>query len=463
MQRTLTFCLLALAGVSTAAAQHQTSARRAPNSVKNAGVYHPATGTWTRASSSVASFGPDVIYTNTSGNNGYFVTLGLETDTGQSSIIDEGRLPDTSSLIDGVDRDNYEVNGLAFSYCTDVAGPNVDFTFRIYESYQACDLPSAPAGPLVLSGSSSTTGLPGAAAPGAVTCWTLTIDLDGGDEFCVLGEGGSASPGHQGGPDDGFGIEFSFDGLFGTSTGMMLAGDPSWTASVPGAVLHGGTGTYYSNTLSCADTGLDTLDFVAVDGATSLPAGPACYFFGGYDNPNGCTTPPVTPFASFAFTLFGDEGECDLPPMTSLFCDPASPNSSGKPASLSAFSTNAGAGVRLEVSDGAGDAGFFLVSAGNSNMVNISSGVLCLSGAIARYAPQVGGEFNSLGVFSPTGEFVNVAGTSTTGFGYDIPTQIPGRFNTLIDAGSTWHFQLWFRDLSPSGSANFSNGISVTF
>lgn len=463
--------ILVLAVSSTATAQQQTSARRAPSAVKNAGIYHLSTGTWTRNTASTAALGPDVIYTNTSGNSGYFAVLGLQADTAQTSITDEGRLPGTTSTIAGVDRDIYEFNGVNFSYCTDVSGPNVAVTFRIFESYTPCDVISSPSGLQVLSGSGSATGLPGSAF-GVPSCWVLTIDLQGSGEFSVLAEGGCGSPGHEGDiANDSFGIDWSFDGLFGTNTGMMLAGDPDWTASVPGALLHGGTGTYYSTTPSCADTGLDTQDFVAVNGPTSLPGGPGCYFFGGYKNTTGCGA-VMTPFTSLSYTLFADVGDGNVPPpVTAVFCDPAAPSgASGTPVTLSAHTTSAGAGVRIEATGGPAPSvftsnGFFLVSAGNTATIPVGQGTLCLESPLARYAPAAGGTQNSLGVFNEAGDFVNFSGTSTTCLGFDIPIQIHGTINTPITAGSTWHFQFWYRDLQISGGtgSNLSNGISVTF
>jgi hypothetical protein len=34
---------------------------------------------------------------------------------------------------------------------------------------------------------------------------------------------------------------------------------------------------------------------------------------------------------------------------------------------------------------------------------------------------------------------------------------------TLIQAGDSWHFQYWTRDLASAGPANFSSGLKVTF
>ncbi len=68
---------------------------------------------------------------------------------------------------------------------------------------------------------------------------------------------------------------------------------------------------------------------------------------------------------------------------------------------------------------------------------------------------------NSIGRFDALGNFENLVGTSTTGYGYDIPTTIPTPIGGTISAGSTWHFQLWHRDVPTTW--NFSNAVTYTF
>lgn len=149
------------------------------------------------------------------------------------------------------------------------------------------------------------------------------------------------------------------------------------------------------------------------------------------------------------------------------FCDPAAVNSSGNTAVLTATPTTGGAGQRLEVSGGpvlGGNFGFFLVSGGVGQPVTVGSGNLCLATPVARYNPALGAMFNSLGGFDQSGVFQNFAGTSTTGFGFDLPSQLPPLIGGSISSGSTWHFQLWFRDAGgPGVTSNLSNGLSLTF
>ncbi len=448
-------------------AQSAITAQRLTAPLRNAGVYHLATGTWTRSARLTANLGPDVIYTNTA-DSGYFTTAGMAGATGDWSWIDEGRVPSPNGDVVGAEYTEAQVNGLSFSYCTDSATP-IGLTFQAYESYLPCDLVRTdPNAIFTLSGSVAAAGLP-ASPMGGNACWTITLDLTGAGEFNLEAEGGDQFPGHDGdAAQDSFGLEWIFNGTAGTETGPVLAGDPTWTATVSGALLHGGTGTYYSTIASCADTGLDTQDIVAADQTTTgIPGGPGCYFFGGYDNPsNGCGGPSKVAFASFATTIYAVSGEC-LTSCLPTFCEPAGANSSGNAASLSLEAAAGGAGIRLVASDGPQLAstgfGYFLVSFGISQTLPLGDGVLCLDAPQGRYAPGGAGSLNSLGKFNSNGDFENLVGTSTTGFGFDVPTQLPSPPGGSIQPGSTWHFQLWYRDLNPGPTVNFSNGITSSF
>ena len=163
----------------------------------------------------------------------------------------------------------------------------------------------------------------------------------------------------------------------------------------------------------------------------------------------------------------GDAGPYDLvvagiggggSPITS-FCDPASPNTTGSPAVLTGSLSPAG--LHMEVNQGpVGQFGFFLLSAGSHAGVPVSSGILCLSTPIGRYNAAAGGVRNSLGQFQAGGFLVNLVGTSVSGTGFDVPSLLPNPPGGTIVGGSTWMFQLWFRD---GANSNFSNGIEVTF
>jgi hypothetical protein len=151
------------------------------------------------------------------------------------------------------------------------------------------------------------------------------------------------------------------------------------------------------------------------------------------------------------------------PPAPTLFCDPANANSTGQPVTL-ASSGFSGPGVfHLEAVGGpANQFGAFVVAATpNLTGVTISQGLLCLAPPLGRYTSAAGAALNSVGRFDSTGVFQNLFGTSTVGTGFDVPATLPAPPGGSITSGSTWHFQLWYRDVG--GVSNFSNGITVSF
>ena len=152
----------------------------------------------------------------------------------------------------------------------------------------------------------------------------------------------------------------------------------------------------------------------------------------------------------------------------SSFCL-ALPNSSGQPAVLSgSFGSGVGSGLHLEVTQGVpGEFGLFLIGNEATPAVGISRGLLCLNGisTAAFYRYNVPGNgWGSLGQFDSAGILQNMAGTSLSGSGYDVPGNIPAGPPIQILAGQTWHFQFWYRDTPAGlGTSNFTNGLSVTF
>ncbi|MEZ6002962.1 MAG: lectin-like protein [Planctomycetota bacterium] len=158
--------------------------------------------------------------------------------------------------------------------------------------------------------------------------------------------------------------------------------------------------------------------------------------------------------------------EWDGGPGGTTFCDPADNNTTGVPTRLVPSTTTVGSGLHLDAQDGPpSQFGYFMFGTDYSEPgLVISDGHLCLAVAggnqIARYN-VVGGAMNSVGQFDSNGDLVNFVGTSTTGFGFDVPNSIPLASPNTIMAGDTWAFQLWHRE--PAGHSNFSNGISWTF
>tara|TARA_R110002126_G_scaffold5647_6_gene30273 strand:+ start:9003 stop:11984 length:2982 start_codon:yes stop_codon:yes gene_type:complete len=162
----------------------------------------------------------------------------------------------------------------------------------------------------------------------------------------------------------------------------------------------------------------------------------------------------------------------DLP--ITVLCDPASVHAGGIPAKLdtSGFSSATGTGLHIEATDGPpGQFGFVLLSGSNGPGLSVFNGTLCLGSPAARYTVQVATNqgvpaLNSIGQFDAAGTLVNLAGTSSTGTGFDVPRELPFTpAGQVIQSGDVYSFQVWFRDslVNPGDTANFTNLIEVPF
>ncbi|MCP5020493.1 MAG: DUF1566 domain-containing protein [bacterium] len=151
------------------------------------------------------------------------------------------------------------------------------------------------------------------------------------------------------------------------------------------------------------------------------------------------------------------------------FCDPATNNSTGAPAVLAGtWGSGVGSGLHLEITGGVpGEFGYLIAGNEVTSGIQISNGLFCLAGTSTaqffRYY-VAGTDMSAAGSFDASGIFVNTVGTSSTGYGFDVPSTIPATIPITILSGDTWHFQGWFRDTpTGSGSSNFTNGLSATF
>ncbi|MDF1836446.1 MAG: hypothetical protein P1V35_01135 [Planctomycetota bacterium] len=167
----------------------------------------------------------------------------------------------------------------------------------------------------------------------------------------------------------------------------------------------------------------------------------------------------------YDMTIAGANG-CDGLPGVSTFCDPMDVNSTGIPTVLTATGgTGIHSGVRLEATQGSPNQfAMMLIGTGATNPgLAIGQGRLCLDtqsgNRFGRYNIH-GTAMNSSGRFDANGVLQNLAGTSITGSGFDVPKWIPA-INQVLRSGETWHFQLWHRE--PNGTSNFSNGVTVSF
>ena len=140
--------------------------------------------------------------------------------------------------------------------------------------------------------------------------------------------------------------------------------------------------------------------------------------------------------------------------ISTSYCSPAVPNSTGSPATLTALGSVflAQNSVQLRVQNlPPGQFAFCLNSMGSGLVMNPggSQGNLCLGGGQAIGRHNRPGEF---GMASAGGEFA-----------VDLDwNDLPGPLGTqTVAAGSTWNFQCWYRDMNPSSTSNFSNALGI--
>ncbi|MFN0242081.1 MAG: hypothetical protein ACKVWV_04245 [Planctomycetota bacterium] len=276
MSRHLTVLTAALLLASTAHAQMDLRSRvRAQGPVKNAGIYHLGTGTWTRPGALGTALGPQftTIYNNTCSSPGFGVMYPGETWT------DEGRLPGVNSpdkLYDATQVEvnafvgavndcpfpdgplsaggsargsapvggSYTIDAFMIGYCSNVDGPastpvgtGASIVLEFRESTTLDDVRCAQ-GPLAAptpNASFSLVSFPGRGAT-PYACWEVAIDLTGiTASFTMRADGGgnydSAPQTTNSELDHCFSWSFSFPGLasptISAATGMALAGAPA--------------------------------------------------------------------------------------------------------------------------------------------------------------------------------------------------------------------------------------------
>ena len=308
LARFLTGATCTLLFASTATAQRSpTQPSPITTPVKDAGVYHMATGTWSRGAQAAALAGPEIIYDNTC-EVGYYWGL-LEGDR----MIDSGRLPSTSSpssptSLPGL-YDVYEVNGFTVGYCS--FEPLVtSFDLSFINCYTACDGGGVFPQPIITY---NVINVPAGTAAGGQGCWMLTFDLSNfGSRFDVRADCDETY--NNVASTDSFGWAWMQTvPTTGSNSGPIFAGDPQNhfpnSAGIACAGLGGGTiggGTTFVGAGAGPGSGIGSTDQVeVVDGPTT----PGCYWFGGYD-----TVTPLNPMSSFYLRLEGKLGFIPPPP-----------------------------------------------------------------------------------------------------------------------------------------------------
>jgi len=135
----------------------------------------------------------------------------------------------------------------------------------------------------------------------------------------------------------------------------------------------------------------------------------------------------------------------------SEYCGPAVANSTGLAAVIAASGSTSASDNDLTLIASnlpPNQFGYFLVSATQGFIASPggSQGNLCLSGSIGRFNAQIRNSGAS-GSFSIQADL----------------TALPTSPAHVVLAGETWNFTCWYRDVNPTSTSNFTNGLSVTF
>ena len=292
---------------------------------KHAGVYHVATGTWTRGATLANGTGPNVIYNNSCATV-YFSGM-LHTERWQHrSRIPSTTGPTTDSIFYGTTdsahrfderpgcANQYVVNGFEVEYCSSHVG-TINWQYQFAHSYTACG-----AADMVPNFTVAVTGLPGGNSVGGQICWIVDVDVSNetGANITLSADGDGSHSGTSAADTFGFSFNPTSVTIAADFTGPVLAGDFTWTGG-PGTVsgpltpCTGTDGTIWDSTPGVGagptpsgellGTGMSSQNFFRMAGGpVSAPSGPGCYFFGG------------NPHADFYLKLF-----------SSSTCAPADP------------------------------------------------------------------------------------------------------------------------------------------
>ena len=427
---------------TTAGAQQHSQLRPITTTVRDAGVYHLATGTWTRGVTATALAGPETIYDNTCT---VAVYAGLPSGV---TGIDSGRIPSTSSpssssSLTGL-YDAYEVNGFTIGYCSfEPVVTNIGIGF--YDCYAACSASALPAPTAAFN----LVNVPAGTPTGGIGCWILTLDL--ANTTLTFGLGGDCN-----GTYDNVASTDSFAWSWtqsipatGSDAGPIVAGDPlGLLSSGCGGV---GAGTTFPMAGAGAGSGIGNLDQFEATGALT-----GCFFFGGYSATN--------PFTAFYMQMEGDAGGGPADNSGSAYCfgdgsgavcpcgafgqaGEGCLNTTGTNGATLTGSGNASISAdsfQLDVAGVPGNKPGIVLRGINQISNPVGDGILCAAGQSARSQVQI----TSNGATT----YANFAGAPFGASAYA--------------PGTATNYAFWYRDPGNActGSGfNFSNGWTVTF
>jgi hypothetical protein len=264
--------------------------------LRHAGVYHVATGTWTRGAKPGNLPGP-VIYDN-SCNLIYFTSM-LSTESFQHrSRIPSPSGPTTDSIFYATSNSNhryderpgcadrYTITGFEVGYCSTHVG-TIDWEYQFASSWAECGTSD-----MVPQYTITVTGLPGVPSTRVFNCWFVGLDLgglpNGGMELSADGDGSYQGPSTL----DQFGWSFrpSSPTVAGEVTGPIIAGNYTWVGihGIP-ELCTGTDGTIWDSSSvgggptppgERSGTGMSSNDFYRdAGGPVSGASGPGCYDF----------------------------------------------------------------------------------------------------------------------------------------------------------------------------------------
>jgi hypothetical protein len=315
----LTTAAVALLGAS-AMAQGDAKLRLSPitSTPRHAGVFHVATGTWTRHGNMANVTGPDIIYNNTCAPFYFSGMVGADKWQHRSRVpttAANGAPTTGSPTVPGGNDEapgcatSYVINGFEVLICTSrpVGSGSFTMNFEFADAYLVCgggDMVPTQSFPVVIPPDTGTTGQ---------TCWIVDVDLDGSSQSFALA---ADQDGTYIGPStaEQFGFSWGMDPAITAvdATGPVIAGNFTWaggpfTGALP--LCSGTDGTIWDSPINLAEegTGMASLDaFRTVTGA-GFPSGPGCYFFGG-----------TTIHADFYLKLFSNAGCGPVSPMVQV-------------------------------------------------------------------------------------------------------------------------------------------------
>lgn len=460
----------ALLCTSAAAQQKLDPSRMYPitTPVKNAGTVDVTTGKWTKPAQGTKA-GSSIIFNNscTWTTQAYYAGFDWCEEN-----YDEGRIPsnDPAGSPPPGAKDNNLILSIQVSYCT-FAGPlgagGYDMDLAFYDKLGGDCAGGVPPTPPPVSSTATAyiplggLGLPGSTAFGFQACWLVTLDMS--NSGMVLQGDGEGTFDNVGADD-----KFIWMQRQNTTVGALQQANPDGFF-ISGEPATGGYGACSYNIPCGIDaiggntcgTGLDTFDasWINVDGigvgASGQPAncintvaqygfGTNCYFFGGY---------PAAPLASYWLIMEGDARSVGF----TSYC-PQAKNTSvpGCKATLAPTDLTKATGIwrstNIPAAGPAAIVGIYIYTDGvgigqSGTSVNIPFGTLCLSG-FKRSSPAC----------SPA-VLAGVAGCNTGSMNVAVNCN-GGALG--VNVGEDVNVQLWHRDPTAPGTANFSNAIFYT-